>query len=218
VEGDARATLSDCSDGFDDDGDGAVDHPADGGCTSGADGSEREPGRPCDDGLDNDADLFADRPADGGCATADDPSEEAVGGPCENGLDDDADGLADFPADLGCTHADDVSEREPGRPCDDGFDNDGEGLADFPADPGCMNAAFGKENPQCQDGSNNDLQAGIDFDGGASANGGVPLAQPDPHCNVAWRDTEVGSCGFGFELAPLLVLLHLLRRRRARAR
>ena len=59
----------------------------------------------------------------------------------------------------------------------------------------------------------------IDFDGGASLNGGTPLTAPDPHCPVAHRDAErKGSCGLGFELALLLPPLLALRRRRERAR
>jgi hypothetical protein len=99
--------------------------------------------------------------------------------------------------------------------CSDRIDNDGDGLVDHPTDPGCRSASSARENPQCQDGIDNDRRTGIDFDGGASANGGVPLAEPDPQCTTAWRDREtIRTCGIGFELALVLPALLGLRRRR----
>jgi hypothetical protein len=53
-----------CRNGLDDDGDGLVDHPADAGCASLADTSERST-RQCDNGLDDDADGIPDWRADG---------------------------------------------------------------------------------------------------------------------------------------------------------
>jgi hypothetical protein len=55
-----------CSDGVDNDGDGAADL-LDGGCASAADASERDPDRACDDGFDNDHDGRIDYPADADC-------------------------------------------------------------------------------------------------------------------------------------------------------
>jgi hypothetical protein len=85
-----------CSNGQDDDGDSFVDFPADRGCTSAADDSERaspESGLACDDGIDNDGDELADHPADPGCpfswAELEDPQ-------CDDGADNDQNGLTDF--------------------------------------------------------------------------------------------------------------------------
>jgi hypothetical protein len=64
-----------CSDGRDNDGDGAVDYPADAGCTSAIDGSEFL-GTACDDGLDNDHDGAIDYPADIGCTSIEDRTEK----------------------------------------------------------------------------------------------------------------------------------------------
>lgn len=98
--------------------------------------------------------------------------------------------------------------------CSDGVENDGDGRIDFPQDPGCRDASASSESPACQDGIDNDGQTGIDFDGGASANGGAPLAEPDPNCGgVAHRETERPSCGLGAELVLALPLLALRRRR-----
>lgn len=100
--------------------------------------------------------------------------------------------------------------------CSDGVENDGDGRTDFPQDPGCRNASSSSESPACQDGIDNDGQAGIDFDGGASANGGTPLAEPDPNCGgLAHRQTERPSCGLG---AELVLGLSLLARGRSSAR
>jgi hypothetical protein len=138
---------------------------------------------------------------------------------CSNGLDDDGDGLIDHPADPGCTSAADLSEKDGRLFCDDGLDNDGDGWTDYSItpslrDPGCRDPSWLRENPQCQDGLNNDGQIGIDFDGGASLNGGIPVDVPDPQCNAAWKNKEsASSCGLGFELAPILLTLAALRRR-----
>ena len=88
--------LSACANGIDDDGDGSVDHPADPGCDSPTDGSERaRPGGrfACDDGIDNDGDGLIDHPDDPGCPNA-------LAGPenpaCDDGIDNDGNGLTDF--------------------------------------------------------------------------------------------------------------------------
>ena len=101
--------------------------------------------------------------------------------------------------------------------CSNGSDDDGDGLADFPADPGCRNADSNIENPQCQDGLDNDGQPGIDFDGGAAANGGVAIAGMDPQCTQAWRNIEKQkSCGLGAELVFAFAALRAGRRKAAR--
>lgn len=75
--------------------------------------------------------------------------------------------------------------------CSDSFDNDGDGRIDFPDDPGCLTPGSVTEQPRCQDGLDTDGDGAIDFDGGASLNGGVPLAPPDPQCEGApWRFVE----------------------------
>ena len=59
----------------------------------------------------------------------------------------------------------------------------------------------------------NDGATGIDFDGGASVHGGVPLDVKDPQCSYAWQNKERSGCGLGFELVLLAPLLARLRRR-----
>jgi flagellar hook protein FlgE len=59
--------VFDCSDGRDDDGDGLIDYPADPGCRSQIDPSERSELLVCDDGVDNDCDGALDYPADPSC-------------------------------------------------------------------------------------------------------------------------------------------------------
>jgi hypothetical protein len=132
---------------------------------------------------------------------------------CDDGFDDDGDGLVDL-ADPGCTDAADDSELGAVQ-CDDGDDDDGDGYVDFPDDPGCASLTADAEQTQCQDGLDNDGDGGVDFDGGASLNGGVPTDDPDSTCGgVASKTKEkAGSCGLGFELAPLLALLRARRRR-----
>jgi hypothetical protein len=65
--------IGPCSDGVDNDGDGAVDYPADTGCAN-ADDTTEAPNPQCSDGLDNDADGRVDG-ADTGCTGPRDDSE-----------------------------------------------------------------------------------------------------------------------------------------------
>jgi hypothetical protein len=97
----------------------------------------------------------------------------------------------------------------PPPECSDGIDDDGDGLIDYPQDPGCQAAdsyAF-VESPACQNGIDEDGDGRVDFDGGAAANGGVPIAPRDPSCANAWTRTESSRCGFGAELAFVMALL-----------
>lgn len=135
---------------------------------------------------------------------------------CGNALDDDGDLHADFPVDPGCTSAADADELGATE-CDDGSDNDSDGLTDYPDDPVCTSPSDDRERSRCQDGIDNDGQLGIDFDGGASLNGGTPIDVPDPQCFNATRDREgsqpSAGCGIGPELALLLPALWRMRRR-----
>ena len=94
----------DCNDGLDEDGDGLTDYPADRGCASATDSSERSSSLVCDNGLDDDGDGLIDFPGDPGCLIGSDVSERGASVQCDNGLDDDGDFAIDFPADSGCLH------------------------------------------------------------------------------------------------------------------
>jgi hypothetical protein len=131
---------------------------------------------------------------------------------CNDGVDNDGDLRADYPNDAGCLSAASTSERPA---CNDGVDNDGDGRTDGPLDIGCAGASGVRENPVCADGADNDGDGRIDFDGGAWKNGGVPLTAADAQCaGVPTRGER--NCGLGFELAPLLLGVRLLARRRRR--
>jgi len=88
-----------CGDHVDNDGDGAADFPADLGCTSAGDVSERDASHPCDDGFDNDGDGAADAKDAGAsdpvCVTPAFPRENSR---CQNGVDDDGRLGTDFDA------------------------------------------------------------------------------------------------------------------------
>jgi len=189
---------------------------------------------------DGTADCIDGCPADGtktapgvcGCGL---PEVPGCGMPaCSDGLDNDGDQAADYPADKGCESATDTSERGS-KVCDNGLDDDADGYVDYPADPACKTAIATLEKTQCQDGLDNDGLTGIDFDGGASLdrdhdgfidpqfNAATPaVGAPDPQCTAAWVNGEAAgtggggyACGLGPELAPLLGLLALVRRRRS---
>jgi hypothetical protein len=83
-------------------------------------------------------------------------------------------------------------------------------------DPGCRDERWPLENPQCQNGLNDDGGPGVDYDGGALVFGN-PIDDPDPECiGLPYRNAERRNCGLGYELAPLLVGIRLLPRRRRR--
>jgi probable HAF family extracellular repeat protein len=127
---------------------------------------------------------------------------------CSNMVDDDGDGLVDHPSDPGCASVLDGDEHLHVGECDDGLDNDDDGDVDHPADAACESLAGAREGFQCDDGRDNDGDGLIDWDGGSGGS-------PDPGCQDA-RDGLEGRvrCGLGYELAPLLVALLALRRRR----
>jgi hypothetical protein len=63
----------------------------------------------------------------------------------------------------------------------------------------------------------NDGQPGIDFDGGAAANGGVAIAGVDPQCTQPWLNSETKkSCGLGAELVFVFAALRASGRTAAR--
>ncbi|MFA5273751.1 MAG: hypothetical protein WC353_06375, partial [Candidatus Peribacter sp.] len=64
-----------CSDGLDDDQDGATDYPNDYSCDSPADNDETNPKAQCQDGMDNDGDGLTDYPTDPGCSSLQDNDE-----------------------------------------------------------------------------------------------------------------------------------------------
>ena len=102
-------TPGQCNDGTDNDGDGLSDFPADPGCTSSTDPSEKEAGLACDNGLDDDGTGTIDFPADPGCTSPADTSETGVT-QCDDDIDNDVDGFTDFPADPQCTNESDNDE------------------------------------------------------------------------------------------------------------
>jgi hypothetical protein len=87
-----------CGDGVDNDGDSLVDHPADWGCSSALDPSERSTLFACDDGRDGDEDGGLDFPMDPGCFHAVGATEAPA---CDDGEDNDNDGGVDL-ADASC--------------------------------------------------------------------------------------------------------------------
>jgi hypothetical protein len=132
--------------------------------------------------------------------------------PCNDGVDNDGDGAIDYPLDAGCASKDAIREDPT---CQDGIDNDGDWWIDGPVDVGCAGVAATREDPACADGIDNDGDGKLDFDGGRSL-GAVNPTAPDPDCAGTPSSSEapLGSCGLGFELGPVLVLLATLRRRK----
>ena len=68
-------TCVQCSDGVDNDGDGATDFPTDFSCSSALDNDETNPRAQCQDGVENDGDGFTDFPQDPGCVSLQDNDE-----------------------------------------------------------------------------------------------------------------------------------------------
>lgn len=106
-----------CSDGLDNDGDGAIDFPDDLSCNGESDTDEEGLKPDCDDGRDNDSDGRIDYPDDPGCSAPNqnDERDECPDGPscpqCSDGKDNDDNKATDYPADsAGCTAASDNDE------------------------------------------------------------------------------------------------------------
>ncbi|UCE86912.1 MAG: hypothetical protein JSU66_04040 [Deltaproteobacteria bacterium] len=91
------ASCEACRDGIDNDLDGSADHPADPGCASPTDPSERSPFLPCDDGIDNDGDGHTDVGDDPACQT---PASWREDPRCDDGIDNDRDGQIDWDGDI----------------------------------------------------------------------------------------------------------------------
>ena len=119
----------DCTDGIDNDGNGAVD------CDDEA--CAEECAEVCDDGVDNDEDGAID------CADEDCVEDEACLENCTDGVDNDLDGAVDC--------ADEDCDGECPEECTDGRDNDGDGAIDC-ADEDCD----GSCPEDCTDGRDND--------------------------------------------------------------
>ena len=173
-------TQRQCSNGIDDDQDGAVDFPADGSCRNHNEDNETSPAQ-CNDGKDNDGDGMFDFNAgqnatrDPDCSSQTDNSEAApviVTAPqCSDLVDNDGDGRTDFPNDPGCAFAGDSDEADVTvvpPPCADGRDNDGDGRIDG-ADPGCTSAS-----------DNDEFDAAAAGAQGASTNQSARLLTPFP--------------------------------------
>lgn len=157
-----------CSDGIDNDTDGATDFPNDFSCSSANDNDETNPKAQCQDGLDNDNDGRTDFPQDPGCTSKQDNDETNASTPqCRDGIDNDGDGATDYPNDFSCSSSEDTDETNPKAACQDGIDNDNDGKTDFPQDPGCSsrqdNDEFNTPVAQCQDGIDNDNDGKIDM-------------------------------------------------------
>lgn len=139
------ATVTQCSDGIDNDGDGAVDL-SDFGCSSASDNDESNPKSQCENGIDDDGDGLTDYPMDPGCSSRQDNNEGDGTSQCQDGLDNDNDGAFDYPADIGCDSPQDNNEGDRRAVCQDGIDNDGDALIDYPSDPGCSSSQDGDES------------------------------------------------------------------------
>jgi len=97
-----------CRNGIDDDHDGYIDYPADPGCASADDPSEKGPDYACDDGIDNDGDGKIDM-LDPGCPAPFGTTELTQ---CDDGIDNDGNGLVDF-RDPKCSRAFPYWEKTP---------------------------------------------------------------------------------------------------------
>jgi hypothetical protein len=204
--------LALCANNVDDDGDRAIDFPAEPGCTNASDGSEADPPAfpTCADGDDNDMDGKLDYPADPGCRSAADTAE---GDPtalpqCGDGGDNDRDNRNNYPDDRGCIAASDPTEQNTA--CSDGVDNDRDLRIDFPFDFGCGVPSSAPDQvdgseldpPECNDGRDNDRDGTLDADrniGGQTKDPGCAgpfdtTEAPNPACSDGVdndRDTRV---------------------------
>ncbi|MCK6569835.1 hypothetical protein L6V77_01870 [Myxococcota bacterium] len=212
---DVRRLDPGCSDGRDNDGDGAVDGD-DPGCEGPLDEDEADPprGTPpsiCANGVDDDGDGETDFPYDPGCSARGDPNEDdpEVVPQCANGVDDDDDGRIDFPLEPGCQSRGDDNERNPvpAPLCGNAIDDDGDARRDYPQDPGCYAAGDATEQdpavrPVCSNTLDDDRDgiADFPFDPGCEAAGDPDESDPPegqmPVCSNGIDDDDDGLADF----------------------
>jgi hypothetical protein len=158
--------VNECTDGQDNDGDGATDG-FDRDCDNGSthEGGSVEPA--CSNGVDDDTDTKVDGD-DPGCTDDNDTDETDAPPPvneCTDGLDNDGDGATDGfdrDCDNGSTH--EGGSTEPA--CSNGVDDDGDTKVDG-ADPGCADDNDNDETdpvaaPECSDTIDNDGDGAAD--------------------------------------------------------
>ena len=158
------ACVPQCSDGIDNDADGAVDYPADAACSSADDNDENDFKTQCQDGIDNDGDGVSDL-LDPGCANNQDNNEGDKTTQCQDKIDNDGDGAIDYPNDYSCSTPQDNDEANPRSQCQNGIDDDGDGVVDL-LDPGCagnQDNNEGDKTTQCQDRIDNDGDGAVDY-------------------------------------------------------
>ena len=158
------ACVPQCSDGIDNDADGAVDYPADAACSSADDNDENDFKTQCQDGIDNDGDGVRDL-LDPGCANNQDNNEGDKTTQCQDKIDNDGDGAIDYPNDYSCSTPQDNDEANPKSQCQNGMDDDGDGVVDL-LDPGCagnQDNNEGDKTTQCQDKIDNDGDGAVDY-------------------------------------------------------
>ncbi len=169
----ASPAQSQCSDGVDNDRDGAIDL-ADFSCQNDSKNNDESlPKAQCQDGIDNDGDGAIDL-ADFSCQNNSQKNDESFPkAECQDSIDNDGDGAIDL-ADFSCqNNSQKNDESSPKAECQDGIDNDGDGAIDL-ADFSCTNSQDNDEsnpNSQCQDGIDNDEDGLVDTnDPGCSNN------------------------------------------------
>jgi hypothetical protein len=187
------ACVPQCNDGVDNDGDGAVDYPAEAACSSADDNDEGDIKTACQDGVDNDKDGAADYPNDFSCSSTQDLDEGNPKSQCQNGIDDDKDGVTDS-FDPGCANNQDNNEGDKTTACQDKADNDGDGATDYPADVGCRSATDNNEGDfkaQCQDGVDNDADGESDYPEDKGCESPQDYSEADP---VTLKITPIAEC------------------------
>ena len=155
-----------CADGIDNDGDGAVDL-SDFSCGGIAtNNNESSPAAKCQDGADNDGDGAVDL-ADFSCQGNRQKNDETnPKSQCQDGIDNDGDGAIDT-NDFSCAgNKQKNDETNPKAQCQDGSDNDGDGaidLADFSCGGNKQKNDEANPKAQCQDGVDNDGDGATDL-------------------------------------------------------
>lgn len=160
-----------CTNGTDDDGDGAVDCADYADCDTNA--ACTETGAECSDTIDNDGDGDVD------CLDFDcDGDPACTETACDDGADNDGDGTTDC-ADYDCTYT--FPGCDESMHCDDGVDNDVDGIRDC-ADSDCTYTFPAcDESMHCADGIDND--------------GDIDVDCADYSCNTDPACVEAGHCG-----------------------
>ncbi len=156
--------VYDCSDNIDNDGDQAIDYPADPGCYGPTDNNEYNPTSSTNGNTNTNTNNNNNNNVNTNTNVITIGGGYYGGGnyyddyECDDGRDNDNDGDYDYPEDRGCRsytdNSEDSEDNDNDAECNDNRDNDNDGDEDYPDDTGCSSRNDDSEDSDDNDNNN----------------------------------------------------------------